>query len=884
MADDDLSFWEKDKSLHPLKDSLHRRPRSLKAVSFDFFDTLVCRLTPEPENLFIEAGRRLESECVLGMSLSPAEFYSTRIAAQESASRTASAEGRSPEISITEIYKKLAPILTDPGRAMQIEKEVERDLCYVNPYIACLVKYVRSLGYRTAVISDTYLSSGDLIAILSVNGFDPALIDLFIASNEAGCTKRSGGELFRKALSGLGITGSELLHIGDNFASDIESSSKFGIAGLHYYQMSAQQSEIIQSERALDVLSQPRAISLNSVRRLSARRHASNDSFGDGAFTYGPVLARFADWSLETFSRAGVKKVLALMREGELLGELLRRAAEANNVNLAVLPCYVSRKSTALASLCKGVTAEKLYELLTGRRGMTIGDALTIAGICREAEQHLPPATLSVKIESQDLLDSVVRLILEGRTLRALVEQRAVETQSLVFDYLSTLIGDEECIGVLDLGWSGSIQRNISRILHNGGRRVKIAGCYLCTTQKAGCLPLEGDEAHAFVSNLWTRGNLVMEVPILAPIGSTEGYIRDAEGRTVPLLGSYQIDEAELNLRKNLVEGILTFQENWLALKSSKGPRVLNEKALAEIDSKNAHILVRLMEYPAKMEAIRLGSLHHDENYGEGFTRVLCDPEFENVFRTKGIAGLFQEMNCYWPQAVIARDDPRLMSGLSQRWAAPYAFGRLGARALHNGKPSSLTEEEHRLLLQTLRDHPHDQIIFFTSGLDGDGEFMKSLAAQRERLNAVEAKPPRIAETSPSGPPAYGGDAGFPKIIEVAYCGEGDETVPMDGYIRISGHPIDTKILDRVRSSILPDSRCIMILTEGIRESDVARALLCLAPSLGPGSMIAANHGRMDLPSLTCESNIKAALQQWYLQTGSKSGFEFLDPGPVRKS
>jgi hypothetical protein len=371
-----------------------------------------------------------------------------------------------------------------------------------------------------------------------------------------------------------------------------------------------------------------------------------------------------------------------------------------------------------------------------------------------------------------------------------------------------------------------------------------------------------------------------MEVPILAPIGSTEGYIRNAEGRAVPLPGSYQIDEAELNLKKNLVEGILTFQKNWLDLKSSKGAHVLNARALAEIDSKNAQILVRLMEYPTKMEAIRLGSLHHDENYGEGFTRVLCDPEFENVFHTQGMAGLFQEMECYWPQAVIARDDPRLMSGLSQRWAAPYAFGRLGARALYNGKPSSLTDEEHRLLLQTLRDHPHDQIVFFTCGLDGDAEFMKSLAAQRERLNAVETKPPRIAETSRSSPPAYCGDAGFPFIVEIGYHGEGDESIPMDGYIRISGHPVDTKILGRVRSCILPDSRCILILTEGIRESDVARALLSLAPSLGPGSMIAANHGRMDLPSLTCESNIKAALQQWYIQTGSKSGFKLLDPSP----
>ncbi len=134
MTYDDLSFWEKDKSLRSLKDVLHRRPRTFKVVSFDFFHTLVCRLAPKPENLFIEVGRRVASEGLLGMSLSPLEFYSTRIAAQELACIKALAEGRSPEISIKEIYEALAPVLKDPDRAMQVEKEVERDLCYVNPY------------------------------------------------------------------------------------------------------------------------------------------------------------------------------------------------------------------------------------------------------------------------------------------------------------------------------------------------------------------------------------------------------------------------------------------------------------------------------------------------------------------------------------------------------------------------------------------------------------------------------------------------------------------------------------------------------------------------------------------------------------------------------
>ena len=65
-----------------------------------------------------------------------------------------------------------------------------------------------------------------------------------------------------------------------------------------------------------------------------------------------------------------------------------------------------------------------------------------------------------------------------------------------------------------------------------------------------------------------------------------------------------------------------------------------------------------------------------------------------------------------------------------------------------------------------------------------------------------------------------------------------------------------------------------------MREKDVVPSLLSLAPSFGQGSMIATNHGRMDLRSLNHGFNIKAAVQQWYLQIGSKSGYNPLDASP----
>ena len=189
------------------------------------------------------------------------------------------------------------------------------------------------------------------------------------------------------------------------------------------------------------------------------------------------------------------------------------------------------------------------------------------------------------------------------------------------------------------------------------------------------------------------------------------------------------------------------------------------------------------------------------------------------------------------------------MSALSQNWTTPLSFGRFGGRALFNGKPAGLNDEEHRLLLQILQDHAYCQVLFFSSGLDGDSEFLKSLAARREQSNR-SAKSLPITEHTLLGTHELRGGGEFPTIIEIRRDAIKTESIQEDGYCRISGNPADDETLGKVRGCLLPDSPCLMIMTESVRESEVLPTLLSLTPSFGLGSMIAANHGRMDLNSL----------------------------------
>ena len=52
-------LWQKDESLRVLVERLASQPADIRIVSFDFFDTLVARICAEPNELFIEVGRRL---------------------------------------------------------------------------------------------------------------------------------------------------------------------------------------------------------------------------------------------------------------------------------------------------------------------------------------------------------------------------------------------------------------------------------------------------------------------------------------------------------------------------------------------------------------------------------------------------------------------------------------------------------------------------------------------------------------------------------------------------------------------------------------------------------------------------------------------------------
>ena len=853
MATDNIPnpLWRRDESLKEAGALLARLPSGIRVVSFDFFDTLVARLCAEPSDLFIEVGRRLTSRGLFQRPFTPMEFHSARLAADTTARKNAVRLNQFPEIKLADIYVELKNVVTDVAAACQLEFDVERQYIFLNPATISLAQYAKAIGYKVAIVSDTYFTVTQLQQLLRENGMPAGLFDMTFASCERGKAKWNG-QLYHDLFLHFDIAPSELMHVGDNEHTDINCARQYGVRAVHYYKTNPLLDRQLLAEKKLRGSDLHPSGALNSIRIHTARRAESNqDAFRDGAFVFGPVLARYADWCVEQFKAANVRTVLALMREGELLGEMVCRAAAISGVNLNLVTCYTSRRATARAALTEATVAATL-ELLDGSTTVTLHSILRVLELDGEVSRLFEPETLCRPLCTPEHIRHVLQLLFENQRVRELIEAGRRESFSLAFDYLASLIGDETNIGVLDIGWGGSIQRNIARILRRGGRDVRTVGCYLACTRRAGRLTLDGDEVHAFMEQDWNRSTILPELAITASVGSTDGYERDASGAVSPVLGPCDLPPAEQQVRARLLDGILEFQSFWLQLRQQKQ---YSPETLDDLDRQTASIFYRLLEFPSKPEADRLGVLTHDENYFAGsFSAPLCDKQSPRLLQRGGVQAVFQSARCYWPQGVVARCQPRLVTAMGTGWNDWFALGRIGA---WHGTPvgeSWLTDEEATALGSLVQTLALQQIVLA-------GPLVPSLMEVFQFLWDNESKPVEALKNKPG-------------LITVGPV-KGGMLRPefLSRHEQVDGDLNDPETVSALRAKLVPGATVALILPGDLPDSTATGLLHGLAPFLGRDGAVLAACGRFDSNVILETMPLTGALNTWIKDGGRELGF-----------
>lgn len=370
--------------------------------------------------------------------------------------------------------------------ARSIELAQEHAVCEADPGIEHVLAGVN--GARRVALSDFYLSRGDLASLIEAKAPGVKLDDV-VVSCDVGLNKRSG-RLFRYIQDEARVAPSQHAHIGDHPAVDVATPAAMGIHAVQYLPAEEERTRAIHRERWARRAA-PWTLTHALRRDIADNVRAPDDLTTDQKelFYFGarcaPLYAGLVLRAIEEAGRRGVGRVHYFTREGTFFRRVhhaIERAAPGSSLLGVPLPgaeiIEVSRISTFCASLREVSTREmmRVWNLYSTQsiRGLlaslaideiTVRPVLEIHGIDPSEQIQYP------------WLDARVQSLFADRRFTGTVERAVRRSRRILTAYLASrgFVDDGSPKVIVDIGWRGTIQDNIS-FVHPGS---SIVGIYL---------------------------------------------------------------------------------------------------------------------------------------------------------------------------------------------------------------------------------------------------------------------------------------------------------------------------------------------------------------------------------------------------------------------
>ena len=205
--------------------------KAIKVISFDIFDTLLVRPVYAPTDVLYF----LKEKAKLILKDSNIDFYKIRLAAENEARNELGKINPSyGEITLDNIYDHIASKynISKENKIILRDTEIniETKLLKTRKVVKEIYDLAIASGKKVILISDFYMGKKVLEKILSTNNINN-YHDIYVSSD---WKKRKDTEkLYEIVLHEENIQPSEMLHIGDNYNSDVICSQNVGIVAFH---------------------------------------------------------------------------------------------------------------------------------------------------------------------------------------------------------------------------------------------------------------------------------------------------------------------------------------------------------------------------------------------------------------------------------------------------------------------------------------------------------------------------------------------------------------------------------------------------------------------------------------------------------------------------
>ena len=434
---------------------------AMRLASFDIFDTTLIRRCGKPEVVFEILAERLYPNDK-GMQEA---FLLWRRQAESKAS--ALLQGK--DVSLSDLYatiNKESFKEHNIKEMMDMEKVVEAENLMANPTIRTLIKKKRDEGYQIAFISDMYLDSAFLKAILDREGCAKPEDPIYVSCEHS--ARKDKGKLYdivRKDLHSK-----EWEHYGDNLRSDIKIASRKGIKAIHVdTAFNPVEKAMLETGKLFG--SDSRWQQLVAISRAGRIQFGNTPHAALAADFVAPAYIPYVFFVLEDARKRGLHRLYFLSRDSYILMRIAKMFAEDfSDIELCYL--FISRRALLLPYLAGGGAKDYLAasDHHTIVRQGTIDERLAQLGTNRkelESKHQItfPYHRVNNKTEEQDFLQKIF-----DSPYSPILQRRAQEKRDLLLKYFKQEgVTDDTLSAMVDVGWLGTSRLMLNSILRQSG-------------------------------------------------------------------------------------------------------------------------------------------------------------------------------------------------------------------------------------------------------------------------------------------------------------------------------------------------------------------------------------------------------------------------------
>lgn len=322
------------------KEELFAKIDNANVVSFDIFDTLLLRPFLKPTHVFAYLENKYKAP----------NFAMDRAITEKKVRLVKQLKNKTQEdITYDDIYSKIK----DEFKFLK-EKELELEMqtLQCNVEMLEIFNYAKSKNKRIIITSDMYLGSDFLNKVLNKNGF-VGYEKLYVSSEIGKC--KGTGNIFKHIFTDLNVEPFKIVHIGDNYHSDVLSPQKLKMNAFYYKKLDERYNNMYSSNQALNFYEQIEAKTDISILLGITMLDWHNNRFvktpfEDIAFKYGgPLLISLICQLYEIVKSRNLSDIFFVARDGYIM----KKAWDliyGKKLNVKTHYVYASRKIYSLCS------------------------------------------------------------------------------------------------------------------------------------------------------------------------------------------------------------------------------------------------------------------------------------------------------------------------------------------------------------------------------------------------------------------------------------------------------------------------------------------------------------------------------------------------------